>query len=176
MTIPSSLCHRAVILSSRHIQLMIASLPGCTALGRHRSSQQARACAASVLSALMDHRRTCQRAGLLSIQFTEAREQMGFALQPSCASLSRNLFVGLLDPKADVPAHRGTTTRRYLKLTGWRWLQTMNRSPYSRFVLPDSHKQQPAAHHPEPAHTGFKALVFEIGVTSRPFPDVAPRG
>jgi membrane-associated phospholipid phosphatase len=153
----------------RHIQRMIASRTDATS-GHFRTRHHARACAAGVLLALGVITAPASAQELPVIQSADVGERVEVLPPSEPRAIGQRLFVGIFDsqltdltppledaftlPSSDwvaVPAHAEALALAPVRLR-------------------DSLTQQPTPTHPEPSHTGFKALVFETGSDFKAFP------
>lgn len=148
---------------------MIASRTNATR-ERFGIRQKPRAWGASIFLAFSLIATPANAQELPSIQFTEAGERVEVGRPAELRVTGQHLFVGLLNPKPDVPAP-SQDARLSLPQIDWVALAGDGEAvAVAPLRLRDSIKQQPTEQHPEPAHTGFKALVFETGSDFKAFP------
>ena len=133
--------------------------------------QQARACAAGgLLLALSLTAAPASAQELLNIPFPEVGERVEILPPAQLGVTSQHLFVGLLTPKPDIPAPY-QAARLSLPQIDWLVLAADDEAfALAPLRLRDAINQQPTEQHPEPAHTGFKALVLETGSDFKAFP------
>jgi membrane-associated phospholipid phosphatase len=143
---------------------MIASRTDATS-GHFRTRHHARACAAGVLLAL----------GVITAPASAQELPADVAervevLPPSEPRASQRLFAGIFDTQ---PADLAPPEDERLGLRHLDWMATAvddEALALAPVRLRDSLTQQPTPTHPEPSHTGFKALVFETGSDFKAFP------
>ena len=131
---------------------------------------RARACAASVLLTLSAIAAPASAQEPPDIQFTEVGERVAVLPPAEPRVTGQHLFEGVFDPKLAMlapPQDDGPT----LPDLDWVASAADDEAPaFAPVRLRDSVKQQPTTPHPEPKHTGFKALVFETGSDFKAFP------
>ena len=146
---------------------MIASHTDAPLLGRFGTRQQQRAFAATVFALIMIAVPASAQE-LPSIPFTEGGVKV---LPPAAPGVTdQRPFASLLNPRPHVLAP-SQNARLRLPQIAWEALADDDK-PFALAPrrLRDSINQQPTGQHPEPAHTGFGALVFETGSDFKAFP------
>ncbi len=143
---------------------MIESRPNAAASRRNH-----RTCAATLLAGLIIVVGSADAQELPGIQTAQIGDRVESLISTERV-VTRDPFVGVLDPRPgmlEVPWHD------HLALPRIDWLQLavdVEASALSPARVPALSLQQPAEQHPEPTHTGFKALVFETGSDFKAFP------
>jgi membrane-associated phospholipid phosphatase len=143
----------AVVSSKHHF--------GCTSLT---------GCAASLLLALSVSSAPASAQELSGIHFAEGGERAQVLPLADPLITGQHLFVGIFDAELTVlapPQDDGLT----IPDIDWVELAADDEAlAFDPVRLRDSLQTPPAAAHPEPKHTGFKALVFETGSDFKAFP------
>jgi membrane-associated phospholipid phosphatase len=132
--------------------------------------QHARGCAAGVLLALGVITAPASAQELPVIQFADVAECVEVLPPSEPRATGQRPFAGIFDPQLTVvaPPQDERVGLRHID-----WMATAVDDEALAFApvrLRDSLTQQPTATHPEPSHTGFKALVFETGSDFKAFP------
>lgn len=138
---------------------------------RLSTRQRARASGASVLLlALSLTAAPASAQELPNISFPEVGERVEILPPAELRVTAQHLFVGLLNPQPDVPAPSQNARLRLPQIDWVALAADDDAFALAPLRLRDSIGQQPTEQHPEPAHTGFKALVFETGSDFKAFP------